>query len=326
MIQSDEALDRAFARMKKNFDSDGSVFKGTTSWSQFLKQGEIDVVGVDLDGSVHAMDVAYHEAGLNYKGGVANRVLKELLRTMLILDAYHPENVEKHIYFVSPKLHPAAQQPLEEVFYKLQSEYQSVNWYLITNDDFTNKLLNPTLEKSENVSDTSELFIRSAKLLKLSGLTETERTDPPQDQIPEGQMASSLSNNSTAGNPGQIQPLVRSLMRTLLAPSLLTQRDLRRLMDSECCKNKLGLKLGNHALLRRQQDGRMISGHGRYWKDVYGGQYYVCSQWGKRDHCHNANSLLRFIEALIVQQAGNPGVAALKKHRAAFQNYLRTSC
>ena len=83
--KTDEELESSFSRMREKFDSDGNVFKGTRTCSQFLKQGEIDVVGVDLDGSIHAMDVAYHEAGLNYIGGVPNTILKKLLRTMLIL-------------------------------------------------------------------------------------------------------------------------------------------------------------------------------------------------------------------------------------------------
>ena len=74
--RNDVDMERIFIHMKERFDPDGSVFKGTRTCNQFLKQGEIDVVGVELDGTVHAMEVAYHEAGLNYTGGVANRVLK----------------------------------------------------------------------------------------------------------------------------------------------------------------------------------------------------------------------------------------------------------
>ena len=54
-------------------------------------------MGVGQDGSVHAMEVAFHGAGLNYGGGADKRVLKKLLRTMLILNAYHPEETEQHI-------------------------------------------------------------------------------------------------------------------------------------------------------------------------------------------------------------------------------------
>ena len=311
--------------MKERFDPDGSVFKGTRTCNQFLKQGEIDVAGVGLDGSVHAMEVAYHEAGLNYTGGVANRVLKKLLRTMLILDAYHPGDTKKHIYFVSPKVHRAAQLPLEGIFSQLRTEYPNVSWHLITNQKFTNRVLSPTLEKAENVSDTSELFVRSAKLLELSGLTEKGSDSHPPVQTEGGRQKIDIPAKSGKGQPGQIQPLVRALMRTLLDdfPSLLKQGDLRNLMDTDYCKRNLGLQLGGHALLRRFEDGRTISGQDRYYAKVYGGRYYVCSQWWKQRHYHNAEGLLRFIGELIDRRRGQPDVATLEEHQSAFLNYLR---
>ena len=321
-IPSDESLETIFAHMKEKFDSDGSVFKGTRTCSQFLKQGEIDVVGVGLDGGIHAMEVAYHEAGLNYVGGVANKVLNKLLRTMLILDAYHPGDAKKYIHFVSPKVNPRDQMPLEGIFEQLRTEYPNISWHLITNEEFASQLLNPTLEKAAAVADTSELFMRSAKLLELSSLTGNSRNTSPPPQ------ASSVSKDSSNTEPGKIQPLVKSLMKTLLGTSreLLGQEDLSHLRDPDYCKNELGLKLGNHALLRRQQDGREIKGHARYWASVYGDMYYVCSQWWRSDHLHNAKSLLRFVETLIDRQARNPGVTALEKHRTAFRDYLRKFC
>ena len=325
--RDDVDLERIFDCMKERFDPDGSVFKGTRSCNQFLKQGEIDVVGVELDGSVHAMEVAYHEAGLNYTGGVANRVLKKLLRTMLILDAYHPESTKKHIYFVSPKVHRGAQVPLEDTFNQLRTAYPTIKWHLITNEKFANELLSPTLEKAAAVADTSELFVRSVKLLELSGLTEKANNRPPQRQILADRRNTVVLANSRNEQPGRIQPLIQALMKTLLDdfPGLLNKRYLRNLMDEDYCKRNWGLQLGGHALLRRFEDGRMISGHDRYYTKVYGGRYYVCSQWWKQHHYHNAESLLRFIGELIDGRRGQPGVAKLEEYRSAFLNYLRKS-
>ena len=33
---------------------------------QLLKQAEIDILGVDFNGDVHVLEVAFHQAGLNY--------------------------------------------------------------------------------------------------------------------------------------------------------------------------------------------------------------------------------------------------------------------
>lgn len=327
--QPDEALEAMFSAMRENFDPDGSVFKRTKDCSQFLRQGEIDVVGVGQDGCVHAMEVAFHEAGLNYGSTTetSERVIKKLLRTMLILNAYHPEETERHIYFVSPKVRRGVQQPMEEIFSRLRAEYSSINWHLLTNDEFTNQMLVPTLEKAGSVADTSELFVRSAKLLELAGVTLplNEGTQHWQRLSTEYGIPPRTGGKATSSEPGQLQPIVRDLMRTLLEdyPDLLGEADLRNLMDNEYCQRRLGLQLGGFALLRRREDGRMISGHGRYWKDVYARQYYVTSQWWRDDHSRNAGAMIRWAEELIDRWEGHPGIAALQRHRDALRAYLQ---
>ena len=59
----------------------------------------------------------------------------------------------------------------------------------------------------------------------------------------------------------------------------MSETDLRNIMDPDYCKDELGVTISNYALLRRRENGRMSSGHGRYWSRVYGGEFYVTSQW-----------------------------------------------
>lgn len=167
---SDAELETLFHEMKERFDQQGGVFKQTKDAAQLLKQGEIDVVGVDQDGGVHAMEVAFHEAGLNY-GNTAetgNRVLKKMLRTLMVLRAYLPRSTPLHIYFLSPKVNPVVQEPLEHTFEELLRTYTEVDWHLVSNDGFAEQVMRATLEKASAVADTSELFVRSAKLLELT--------------------------------------------------------------------------------------------------------------------------------------------------------------
>jgi hypothetical protein len=68
---------RAFFLNSLNID----IFKKITVASQLIKQAEIDVLGVKLgmDGRIQAIygiDVAYHEAGLNYGDNII-RILKK---------------------------------------------------------------------------------------------------------------------------------------------------------------------------------------------------------------------------------------------------------
>ena len=170
---SDSILESDFDWMKQLFDPDGSVFGKTKNARQLLKQGEVDILGVAQDGSIHAVDVAFHKGGLNYGGGADKRVLKKLLRTMMILTAYQPSNSQLHIYFLSPKVHRAMQEPLELVFARLEKQYPRIDWHLFINETFSEQVVIPTLEKTDSVEDTSELFARAAKLLELSGIFRT---------------------------------------------------------------------------------------------------------------------------------------------------------
>lgn len=165
--KSPSNLQSLFESMRKRFGSDETVFKKTSDARQFLKQGEIDVVGVDQDGNVHAMEIAFQEAGLNYGGDTTQRVLKKLLRAVLILKVYHPTK-KLHLYFASPKVRKAVQESLEQTFAKLKKSYPKITWHLLINDDFTKNIVCPTLEKAKTVADTSELFARAAMLLDLS--------------------------------------------------------------------------------------------------------------------------------------------------------------
>ena len=317
-------VDEMFDAMRQKFDTGGTVFKKTRDVAQFLKQGEIDVVGLDLDGRLHAMDVAFHEAGLNYGGGADNRVLKKLLRTLMILRVYAPSLAKFTIYFVSPKVNPSVQKALEGIFHALRTEYPEVEWKLLTNRNFLEHMLQPTLEKARSVADTSELFMRSVKLLELAGIRHSEESQ--QERAPQGAQKTGQKNAHVAvsfGHDDLVQPLVRDLMDTLLirCPVLIDQNDRRNLMDGEYCKRTVGLRINDFPLLRRVADGREISGHARYWKKRYG-EFHVCSQWWKEYHLDNARSFLKFVTELAEMKVERPETSLLEKHRKAFQDYI----
>ena len=334
---SDDELETIFQSMRQTFDPDGSVFKKTKDCAQFLRQAEIDIVGVGQNGSIHAIDVAFHERGLNYSGRVGDRVLKKLLRTLLVLRAYHPCEVSKSIYFISPKVNPASLQPLQDILSRLRDAFQAEDWHLYTNDTFSDQVLYPTLRATSKVADTSELFLRSVKLLEVGGLagfwSEDKLGDPEpgihrvpeiHDVVADQPIAAAPQPRRRNRLKGRLQILVDSLMLALLEdfPGLLTNQEQLNLLDRDYCQRTLGLKLAGFPLLRRMEDGKSINGHDRYWAEPYGCKYYVTSQWWKDDHAHNTASLLRWIEELIVQNAGHPGGPDLEQHRAALREFL----
>ena len=323
---ADTELEKMFQIMKQKFDEDGTVFKQTKNAEQFVKQGEIDVIGIEQEGSIHALDVAFHESGLNYGGGSNNRVLKKLLRTYLILHAYSPPKTKFHIYFVSPKVHHAVQKPLEDLFTRLQEEYGDANWHLITNNHFA-QIASETLEKASTVADTSELFVRASKLLDIAGNTRIPGVGLATRPRGLGVTRKNYSSTPrlTPSEPDKrpsLQPIVRRLMQVLLedSPTLLNATDLHHLMDSEYCKYDLGLQIGNHALLRKGEDGRMVGSHSRYWSYLYAGKFYVCSQWWKDHHLNNAKALLNYGRELAQRHPHYQDI--LKHHIEALENYV----
>jgi hypothetical protein len=117
-LHNEEDLQRLMNASDKHFQNkyDYGVFKNN-SLSQLLMQAEVDAVGISMsDGGVevHAIDVAFHESGLNYgeRRETVMRVIKKLVRTALCLIGYFGVT-QGEIIFASPKIHNAVYDDLE---------------------------------------------------------------------------------------------------------------------------------------------------------------------------------------------------------------------
>ncbi len=331
MQTSDVILEKMFESLRRRFDVGNQIFKGTQSFSQFMKQGEIDVLGLDQNGDVHAIDVAFHEAGLLYNSSVAT-ILKKMLRTHLLLNRYMRPQQKFHIYFLSPKVNRKDIQPLENIFAALRDDESTstTDWHLVINEDFS-RIANQTLEKAAKVSDTSELFIRSSRLLDLtrtakaptSGFEQPTAASNPSVQ-PGVRKYDRPVHNQLVNSDAKLQPIVRRLMHTLLDdhPTLLDAMDIQNLMDRDYCKTRLGINIANLPLLRSTVSGRFVGGRSRFWSDVYGGRFFVCSQWWKEYHARNAASLLRWVREIVAARPDHPGKDALASHARELERYL----
>ena len=173
-------LENLFREMETHFGED--AFK-KVKVNQLVKQAEIDVVRVDLNGGVHALEIAFHEYGLRYGDDPDKRILKKLLRTYLILRAYHGPDREIHISFLSPKVNPGVAKPLTKVFDRLQERYPEVTWSLLINDEFRDKVLQATLDATKTMADSSELFVRAMRLLEVA--EKAGQSDSRQPQGPD---------------------------------------------------------------------------------------------------------------------------------------------
>lgn len=162
------------------------VFK-KNKLDQILKQAEIDVLGLDDKNTVFMVEVAFHEGGLNYgkKEETKNKIFEKFLRAYLIGLAYFP-NKEIKIIFATPKTNPATKNVIDNYFKLLEKMFSSdnVHFQFITNDEFKNKILIPTLKSTSADSDTGELFLRSYKLLNMFDLAVDLKSISTQIPVP----------------------------------------------------------------------------------------------------------------------------------------------
>ncbi len=151
------------------------IFKQNTLLSQFLKQGECDAIGISVkngENSFFAVDVAFHSSGLSYgtKNATIMKVIEKTVRTAMCLWGYLGTK-KADITFASPKVTPAVLNGLEpciddlnHLFMRLGYEFHAS---IVTNNEFNDSVLQPTLHISEGVADTSELFLRSYQMYKM---------------------------------------------------------------------------------------------------------------------------------------------------------------
>ena len=169
--------EKIFNEIKTRFNG---VFK--SSFNQTIKQAEIDALGMDKEGKIYAIDIAYHEKGLSYdkdNNVTKNKMIKKLLRSYLILLSYFPDR-DYEIIFASPKVREATESVIIQSFNDLNTFFDNnvelqnkvklknnVEFKYISNEEFRKEILDKTIKASEKDSDTNELFMRSYKLLEL---------------------------------------------------------------------------------------------------------------------------------------------------------------
>ena len=152
------------------------VFKGS-GFRQFIRQAEIDVLGLCFDESgstAIAVDSAFHEAGVNYgdRQETVGRILKKLIRTAFALEAYFDLH-QADIVFATPKMHTDVQNNLENCWPALQSILADCNTLsagranlrIVANGDFAEQIMQAVLDRMDQVADTSELFLRAQQLV-----------------------------------------------------------------------------------------------------------------------------------------------------------------
>jgi hypothetical protein len=286
-ISNDDELRQKFERVRVLAgESIGVPIFKKCEFAQFVRQTEIDVLGLRLGSDpaamqVLAVDSAFHEGGLLYGSAdeTVGRVLKKLIRAALAVEGYL--NVGKAIIvFATPKVAESIREPIQRHLASLEaalggpaSAGASLRFRLIANQDFADEIARPVLETGTSVADTSELFLRAQQLMALC-------------EQPARKPRAMRDGTSNTDQVEGIGAHVRATMAELAEAALLTPEVVAELSSARYSKSRFNLghsflkPVAPHLdLLQQRHDS---NGYARYWKQplaIDGNHFLMCSQW-----------------------------------------------
>jgi len=264
-----------FDKIKSSPDF-SEIFKNN-GYDQLIKQAEIDVIGLNTaEKSVFGIDVAFHNAGLNYKD-TTNTVLKKIFRTIFVLQTYFSDFNKFNAFFITPKANSATERPIRELIEKanklIDDEMISVNF--ICNETFFNSIVDPIINNIDDDNDTSELFIRSIKLLQLD-----KRVNSIKDNKKTNKKSATISDKTTVDGM-KIGQFVQYNMKKLFEKNLVSQDEISNLQNKDYSKKVFDQ---NYEVLRSSdKEITGVDGRNRYYaNEKFFGDYYLSSQWVER--------------------------------------------
>jgi hypothetical protein len=231
-----------------------------------------------------AVDSAFHENGVQYGDlkETVGRILKKMIRTAFVVAAYFDLH-QADIAFATPKMHNAVRDALQGCWLDLQSiladcgglAAERLRLRIVTNGDFVEQIIQPVLDRMDEVADTSELFLRAQQLVRFCEVAPRRQTShKPASAEPE------------SDSEIKIGVYVRHTMLRLARAGKLMPKVVADLADRSHCKATFGL---NHAFLQQVRADTHLhaqrvddNGYSRYWRDPLDtddARFLVCSQW-----------------------------------------------
>lgn len=267
-----------------------------SSLEQLLKQAEVDVIGISFSPEpfIYGIDIAFHENGLMYgnKLETAEIVIKKYIRTLMCIIGYF-NFTEGEIIFASPKINKNVSDELLPKLNDLSDLIKSLdlnfNIKFFANEDFHNALLSPIMLHSVDVSDTSELFIRSYQMIRLfDNSSKIHKKN-------ENTSASTDNNNeyinASAFDELKIGKCVQLTMEYMMLNNQLNENIINSLTDKTYSNNTFGIgfpmlkDITNCADKNEQR--KDTKGYYRYYSTPlkYNNKtYLLCQEWNDRLH------------------------------------------
>lgn len=266
------------------------LYKGNSGIDQVLTQAEIDVMGISFDENeqhIYAIDVAFHEAGLNYgtKEETVTRVIKKCIRTAMCIYGYFDIN-SGTIIFTSPRINPSVINDINICIDDISSVLSTLNVKykirIIANEDFSDKILEPVLNVLGDVADTSELFMRSLQMYNLFAVKKPKQINGGIRNTVQKEISPNLEAIEYNGIDGleemKIGIIVRTVLRKMLENGEVTKEEIEKMQTKEYSKETFDIQ---YPLLQKASltDGESPK---RYYSSpvkIYNEDYFLCSEW-----------------------------------------------
>ena len=273
-----------------------AIFKKNSSLSQLLQQGECDVLGVVIhpeETTYYAVDVAFHEAGLNYgsRDITVMKVLEKYARSAFCLRGYLNTNVAE-IIFASPKINPSVLSGIEPCINEMNTMFNGngyhYNFRIIANEQYNDLVLKPILLASNEVADTSELFLRSYQMYKMFSNETNSRRITTQKTVGESDYT-----ETDVYKELKIGQLAKKILGPMLSEGYATDEEIAAMQTLEYSKRNFDLQYP--LLVEESSDFE----HVRYYTQpifIKGKRYRMCSQWFERPANNDRPYLLKWIE------------------------------
>jgi len=280
------------------------LYKKNRGYVQLIKQAEIDVIGINLEDNkktIYAVDVAFHEYGLNYgaTSETVSRIVKKCIRTALCLIGYF--NIyHGNIIFASPKINPSVYNKLTQCTESISHVFSKFNLdfkvQIIANEDFKSRILAPVLSVLDNVADTSELFMRSLQMYNLFTKNKISKSKETTSRITTNlQSINSLESSSLSSlSEMKIGVIARTVLKRILESGYVPDKEIEQLQTKEYSKEVLDIQ---YPLLLKVNKPYATKPT-RYYANpikIKGQLYYLCSEWFETSANNDRPFLLKWL-------------------------------
>ena len=283
---------------------------GKSTPEQFVRQCEIDVVGIKLPKDnclrdfcqvekIYLVDSAFHKGTLGYKDAAA-RVLKKIIRAIIVAELVFGTRVPIEIAFTTPNCTPGLNTKindlknlLDKVLTKLYgNKYEKMEIKLYFNEFFAKEIYVPLRKEIDKLNNDNDLFMRSMNLAKVAEEKLPVAMKPvalqgkskPNKKRNTGSFSTKKSGNVTINTASrssvyeQTKPgmLAQTALRKVLESGNVLQSEIDKLLDKEYCAIIFGL---SYALLSQNRDTK------QYYSDpviINGKEYFICNDWRER--------------------------------------------